>query len=106
MTRIGDFLLEKIYGLADIAAAAALLFGGVSAPAALLYACSFVLVLKGMLSFVPIPLYMPSLLMCGTDILTAGLLVFSAAAAPIKIFLIFILLFKSVPGLIFSLLGK
>lgn len=98
-------MLEKIYGFADFAAAAILLFGGVPAPAILLYACALVLILKGLMSFAPIPLYMPSVLMCGTDILAAALLLFSGVGA-IKAAIIFILLFKAVPGLIFSLLGK
>jgi len=97
--------LEKIYGFVDFAAAAILLFGGVSAPAILLYACAFVLVVKGAMSFVPIPMYMPGLLMCGTDILAAAILLFSGVGL-IKAAIIFILLFKAVPGLIFSLLGK
>jgi len=97
--------LEKIYGAVDFAAAAVLLFGSVPAPAALLYACAFVLAIKGLMSFVPIPLYMPSLLMCGADILAAALLLFSGVG-PIKAAIIFILLFKAVPGLIFSALGK
>lgn len=98
-------MLEKIYGAVDFAAAALLLIGGVPGPAALLYACALVLAVKGLMSFAPIPLYMPSLLMCGTDILAAALLLFSGVGAA-KAAVIFMLLFKAVPGLIFSLLGK
>lgn len=98
-------MLEKIYGAVDFAAAAILIFGGVSAPASLLYACALVLAIKGSMSFAPIPLYMPSLLMCGTDILTAAILLFSGVGI-VKTIIIFILLFKAVPGLVFSLLGK
>lgn len=101
----GNNMLEKIYGAVDFAAAAILLFGGVPAPAVLIYALALVLVIKGMMSFAPLPVYMPSLLMCGTDILAAGILLFSGVGL-IKAAVIFILLFKAVPGLIFSVLGK
>lgn len=97
--------MEKIYGFVDFAAAALLLFGSVPAPAVLLYACALVLAIKGLMSFAPIPLYMPSLLMCGTDILAAAILLFSGPGL-IKTAIIFILLFKAVPGLVYSLLGK
>lgn len=98
-------MLEKIYGIVDFAAAAILIFGGVSAPAALLYACALVLAIKGLMSFAPMPLYMPNLLMCGADILAAALLLFSEPGL-IKTAIIFILIFKAVPGLVYSLLGK
>lgn len=99
-------MLEKIYGLADFTAAALLVFGGAPAPAAVLYFFAVVLALKGALSFIPIPLYMPSLLMCGTDIAAALLLLFAEIFLPLKAAVIFILLLKAVPGLAFSLLGK
>ncbi len=99
-------MLEKIYGLVDFTAAFFLLFGGISAPAIVLQICAIVLVLKGALSFVPIPIYMPSLLMCGADILAALLLAFSSIGFAAKSIIIFVLLFKAFPGLIFSLLGK
>ncbi len=99
-------MLEKIYGLADFIAAVLLLYGGVPAPAILLYACAVVLALKGTISFIPIPFYMPTLLMCGTDIISAALLTFSGVFLPIKIIIIIILLLKSVPGTIFVFFGK
>ncbi len=99
-------MLEKIYGTADFAAAAFLLFGGVPAPALLLQACAVVLGVKGLMSFVPIPVYMPSLLMCGTDIIAAFLLVFGDIMFVIKAALVFILFFKAVPALVFSIFGK
>ncbi len=101
-----NVVLEKIYGAADFAAAAFLLFGGVPAPALLLQACAVVLGIKGLMSFVPIPLYMPSLLMCGADILAAFLLFFGNIAFVVKAALIFILFFKAVPALVFSILEK
>ncbi len=99
-------MLEKIYGAVDFAAAAILLFGGVSAPALLVYFLAAVLVLKGALSFAPIPVYIPSLLMCGADIAAALLLLFADVVLPLKAAVIFILLLKAVPGTVFSLLGK
>ncbi len=103
---VGGALLEKIYGAADFAAAAFLLAGGVPAPAALLYACAFVLAIKGLLSFVPIPLYMPNLLMCGTDIISALLLIFSDVFLPAKYLIIFMLLFKAFPPMVAGVLSK
>lgn len=98
--------MEKIYGLADFAAAALLLFGGVQAPALLLYACATILLVKGLMSFMPLPLYMPTIFMCGTDILAVLLLIFSGIADPIKTAVIIVMLIKAVPGLLFILFGK
>ncbi len=98
-------MIEKIYGMADFAAAGILLFGGLQAPAMLLYICALVLGLKGTMSFVPVPIYMPSVLMCGTDIVAAALLIFSGFGL-IKAIIILILFFKSIPGLVFMLFGK
>lgn len=99
-------MLEKIYGLVDFITAAVLLFGLAPGPAILIYACATMLALKGLMSFVPIPLYMPGFLMCGTDILAAMFLFFSNIALPAKTIIIAILLFKSVPCLVFNLFGK
>lgn len=99
-------MLEKIYGLIDFVAAVLLLYGGTPAPALLVYACVAVLVLKGILSFVPIPVYMPNLLMCAADIISAALLIFAAVFPAVKVIIIGILLLKSIPGLIFGVLGK
>ncbi len=99
-------MLEKIYGFVDFVAAAVLLFGGVPAPDILLYVCAFALGLKGFVSFVPVPVYMPGIMMCGTDIVASVLISFSVADAMVKTPLVIILLFKSLPSLILSMIGK
>jgi hypothetical protein len=99
-------MIEKIYGGADFAAAVFLLAGGIPAPAALIYALALVLALKGLMSFVPIPLYMPNFLMCGADIVSALLLIFSDVFSPARYAIIFVLLFKAFPPMIAGVLSK
>lgn len=99
-------MIEKIYGFVDFAAAALLLVGGAPAPAILLYALALVLALKGLMSFAPIPLYMPNFLMCGADITSALLLTFSDVFLPAKSIIIFVLLFKAFPPMIIGVFSK
>ncbi len=97
-------MLEKIFGTVDIITAGLLFF--VDSPFPFIAnACMLLLLVKGLISIFPIPfLYIPCLVMSFVDILSAILIAFSALPLGIKAIIIPIMLIKSVPSILTSLL--
>lgn len=97
-------MIVQFFGAIDLIAATLLYFGRIRGPAVIIGACIAVLLIKGIVSLYPIPLYIPGSLMNITDIIAALLLYFGETPLPeLKIAAIFVLLVKSVPPLISGL---
>ena len=96
-------MIVQIFGAIDLIAAALLYFGKISGPQFLVSACIFLLLIEGIVSIFPIPFYLPGFLMNLTDAAAVILLYFGKTPMPeLKIFVIAVLLIKSLPSIISS----
>lgn len=97
-------MLVQIFGAIDLIAAALLYSGKFPAPGFIVSACILVLVLKGIISIYPVPLFLPGVLMSAADVTAAALLYFGTTPLPVlKTAVIFVLLVKSIPSIISAL---
>lgn len=92
-------MIFNIFGVVDVLAAAMLYFGDIPGPSVLVKICMAVLLIKGLMSFFPLPKIFPFASPLGlTDIISALLLFFGTAPVPalLKSIVIIVLLVKGV----------
>lgn len=98
-------MIHKIFGIIDILVAILIYFGDVPGPKLFVNAVVFLLLAKGIVSFVYFPfLFIPGIVMGLTDIFAVLLLYFGAVPlASIKGILMVIILLKALPALMMDI---
>ena len=97
-----------LFGIIDIISAILLYLGTIPGPALLIKACIIILIAKSIISFYPLPIFLPGILMNLTDICSAILLFLGSVPinSTLKNIIILILVIKGSLSLIPSILEK